>query len=212
MAMYCVLAALIIFELLSIWIDALDRWVTEKGAIALLATALLFVCRMIDSQLQRQKPYVEAQRLGQIIGDMSRLPRPKDACVLANDGSKYVSLISDSNVTIRNLRLIVQNPSQLDKWQRLEHKGLIKKLEVRLLSEPPSISLMIRGRAGLVGFFVRQGNDVGLAQSFSVDGRTRDGEVLLTALKKTFDSEWANARVVPTGIEREGVSPDLAQP
>jgi hypothetical protein len=193
-ATYAVLVSLILAELVSVWSKPVDRWLSGHGATILLAAALLLVYSMIDDQLQRITGSIAPRRFGEIIAEMAKQTLNGDARVLANDGSKYLALIDDSKLRIRKLQLMVWDTSQTEKWARLVDRGLIDSMEVRQLSEPPRVSVMIKDDRALMGLFVRDHAGASLQQTLSVDGRSTGGRAFLKDLRTFFESEWRAAK------------------
>src|SRR5262245_22426473 len=121
---YVLLIVLLGGELVAAVLPDANALSSERGRIILLAAALLLMFRSIErtmSQLRgRVTPVSFTDGLRQTLESAHT---PRFGIIVANDGLKYYSTISELEIRIDRLRLLLGNTEHLPRWQRLVDRG-----------------------------------------------------------------------------------------
>jgi len=190
---YVVIAIVAVIEILATVSSTIDDDFPESGRIALLATGLLLFFRSIDRNIASiRAPIFKTEFTEGFHKVLREATRPCALKIMANDGFRYYSVLSEAQIHVKIVELIVADQEQCYRWWRLVQRGVIGSLEIRLNDGQPVMHCCIANdELCLIGSLVpRVGGGLSAAKHVLIKSDTPGSRELIESLGTNFTNLW----------------------
>ncbi|WP_214072574.1 hypothetical protein [Mucilaginibacter sp. dw_454] len=217
---YFILVVFIATELLSVFMKGLADFMDAHGSLLLISLILLSIFRYLDKNISfAQKTGLKAvERFTTDVLSLFNTPNLHEVKIFANSSYKYFNAISESNIRIDSVYLLIRdfrdaksiqfptsetgkmdfanNSKQLVKgWKSLLEQGKINKLHIYAYPFDSILHFMIIDNCKLHFGLLKPkhefpGSD--LNGSFIVDNTSEDGKSLIKSYEMEFNSIMEN--------------------
>lgn len=235
-AIYVALLVFILSELVSFFLPTVHSFLEGGGVLILFAAAMLAMIRFIDERLSDAKKELD-ENLSKIFKKFDEiLPKKGNNSIFITDSfsdsvkktinqkkvfdtmdifahssKQYCQQISDNNIEIKNLRLLVCNPdmiksfpssegkneeaeeikNNIHRWLHLCNNGNIKKIEIHEYYFIASYHFMIiDGQSAQFGFLILRSKFpiIDTLNTFVINKETPEGSLLIKDFTKFFEA------------------------
>lgn len=190
---YIFIALFAVLEITTFVFPAVDQAVPGLVGLVLLCLGLLTFFRSLDSSLGQITARISMARLSDGIERLLAVERSiSELVIVANDGAKYYSAISEHGGRIRRLRVVLANDSLLTNWANLTERGIVDQLEIRLQDEAPAFHAgVVPGRIAVFGAFTpRPTGGYSAGNTLLFEDGTRELRALIDVYERMFDAAW----------------------
>jgi hypothetical protein len=193
MSAYVLVAVVVAVEILSVISPVIDSDFPESGRIALLAAGLLLFFRSIDRSIASIRTPILRTEFTPGFGEMLKImTKPRDLKIIANDGLRYYSVISESDTQIRSVQLILADQTHYSRWKRLAERNVVGSLDIRLNHDRPLFHLCVANdEMCLIGTLTPRTGGLTTSKNVLIEARSEGSKELVESFSKTFDNMWS---------------------
>lgn len=217
-AIYLILFSFFILQFLAVFNPQVAVFMDARGSLMLIALVLLTMFRFLDERLTRKQTGLSASKgfIEEAVNLLRENRENQVVEVFASSGGLYYPVIFESGVRIRELKILLRDPSASNDFEfpsdnkdreqlvmeidrvkrnlnRLQKKGQISKLSIRYYSFQPTFHCMIvNGKTLYFGLYklVPDHSGTECQNTYTLRKNTTEGFLFLSDFKTEFENIW----------------------
>lgn len=210
-ALWISLLAIIVLNLFSPVLPALDIYFSQNFTSSLYLIALLMIAKILLKKIEKIRVIIDKQSTpasnfnDEIQQLFKRHPKSGTIDILAADANKFYHAIEDAEFETDRIRILVYHNSNLlqrvsNQWDELYNNGRIRqKLEIKKYKATPiTYSILIDGTDGFFGFFypthlkngVMEDGQMKITGQYLIKNTNPAERQIINGLQDRFDSEF----------------------
>jgi hypothetical protein len=219
-AIYVILIIFILLQFIAIFIPAVSGFMDGKGTLLMIVAVILAIFRYIDKNivLPNKNEITQITKFTSDLISILRKPKYKEIKIFANSSLMCFQAISESEIEIDTVKLLVKNCNNMDnilfpseakgkqdfvqdidrlieKWEKLYENGKIKNLQICFYPFNSILHFMIIDNEILhFGLLkpIKEFPGSELNGSYIVNSYSKNGKELINSFYREFDSIYSN--------------------